>query len=491
MMTTSLEKSGITLLGLGPGGVEYLTGEAKEWLSGCSEIYARTASHPALQDHFEKLTVHGFDDLYEYGASLQEIHEQIVSVILELGKKPGGVTYAVPGHPLFGDVTCKAIIQSCRESGTPVRVIQGISYLGLICSGLELDICQNLTILDSLVLKDFRFPPFSPALPVLIAQLGNRESVQKIQKILLAVYPEDHPVTLVHIAENNSPDIEKLSLAEAGRSERIGMLSGLYLPAISPDASFESLQDVIAHLRAPDGCPWDREQTHQSLRSSLLEETYEALTALDAADPEAMQEEFGDLVMQVVMHAQIASELGEFSMVDIVQGINRKLVRRHPHVFGDVDVEDTENVLKNWEKLKEKERGDNGKKLRKGMLDGVPKDYPALAQAQEYQKRARRVGFDWSDIQGVLDKVREELVEFQEAAAGQEKAGELGDLLFSLVNLARWCDVDAESVLRETNQKFKRRFRHVEERAKETGQNLSEMTLKEMDAFWDEAKGLE
>jgi len=490
-MKTSLDRSGITLLGLGNGGVEHLTCEARDWLMGCSEIYARMSSHPALATFSDKLVVHGFDDLYEYGTSLQEIHEQIVAVILEIGNKDGQVTYAVPGDPLVGDATCAAIRKRAVALDIPVRVIQGISYLEPACAQLDIVPCENLTVLDSIELRGFHIPPFSPALPVLITQLGNRKALQEIQSLLLTVYPASHPVALVHLLESDLPMVERCTLEQADQSSRIGLLSGLYLPAISRDSSFESLQEVIAHLRAPDGCPWDREQTHQTLRSSLLEETYETLSALDAGDSSAMCEELGDLVMQVVMHAQIASEQGEFTMVDILQGINRKLVRRHPHVFGDLAVEGAEDVLVNWEKLKEKERSDRGEKRKKGMLDGVPKNYPALAQAQEYQKRARRVGFDWLDIEGVLDKVREEVAEFREAAAGEAKTEELGDLLFSVVNLARWFDIDAESALRATNQKFVRRFRHVEARAEQGGRKLSDMSLEEMDQFWDEAKGLE
>ena len=418
-----VDKTGITLLGLGNGSVEYLTGEAKKWLLGCTEIYARMSTHPALVAFSDRLVVHGFDDLYEYGASLNEIHEQIVAAILEIGKTDGAVTYAVPGHPLMGDATCTAISKRAHAIGIPVRIIQGISYLEPACTQLGIDPWEKLTILDSFELKNFHVPPFSPALPVLITQLGNRAALTEIQNVLSSVYRGSFPVTLVHLMESNLPGVEAFTLGEADQSEKIGMLTSLYLPAIGTDASFESLQEVIAHLRAPDGCPWDREQTHQSLRSSLLEETYETLSALDSEDPAAMCEELGDLIMQVVMHAQIGTELEEFTMVDIIQGINQKLIRRHPHVFGDLSVEDTEDVLRNWEKIKEKERSDNGEKHRKGMLDGVPKDYPALAQAQEYQKRARRVGFDWPNIQGVLDKLNEELREFHEAADGDEKKG--------------------------------------------------------------------
>ncbi|MEW5829853.1 MAG: nucleoside triphosphate pyrophosphohydrolase, partial [Chloroflexota bacterium] len=276
-------------------------------------------------------------------------------------------------------------------------------------------------------------------------------------------------------------------LYEIDRSPRIGLLTSLYLPPLGPGTSFESFQEIVAHLRAPDGCPWDKEQTHQSLRPHLLEEAYEALSALDADDPVKMREEFGDLLLQIVLNAQIGSELGEFTMAEVIRGIHDKIVRRHPHVFGDVKVDGVGNVLSNWEKIKESERRENGEKDR-GLLDGVPLALPALNQAQEYQDRAARVGFDWPEIEGVLEKIAEEIEEVRRAENDEELSAELGDLLFALVNLARWKNVDAESALRGTNRRFKRRFAYVEQGAHKAGKPLTAMTLDEMEALWQAAK---
>jgi tetrapyrrole methylase family protein/MazG family protein len=265
----------------------------------------------------------------------------------------------------------------------------------------------------------------------------------------------------------------------------------VYIPPVGQEGSFESFQNLIAHLRAPNGCPWDREQTHLTLRSHLIEEAYETLDAIDSQKPEALREELGDLLLQIVLHAQIAFENQDFSMLDVLQGIQRKLIYRHPHVFGDEAVEGSGTVLRNWEKLKESERAANGQSASKGLLDGVPNAMPALSQAQKFQERAARVGFDWDEVSGVLDKLVEEIGEFQSAAGVEDRQIEMGDILFSLVNLARWYDIDAESALRATNLKFKRRFSYVETKAKENGQNLSDMSLPEMDAYWDESKHAE
>jgi tetrapyrrole methylase family protein/MazG family protein len=221
-----------------------------------------------------------------------------------------------------------------------------------------------------------------------------------------------------------------------------------------------------------------------------MEEAYETLDALDSRDFSAIQEELGDLLLQIVLHSQIASEEGEFTVNAVIKGIYDKIVRRHPHVFGEVQLDGIQGVLQNWEKLKEAERKDNGKQ-EKGLLDGVPLAMPALSQAQEYQDRAARVGFDWPVVEGVLDKILEEVKEVNRATNQEELSEEIGDLFFVLVNLARWKKIDAESALRETNLKFKRRFGYVEQGAKKQGCSLSEMTLEEMDALWNEAKRIE
>ena len=219
----------------------------------------------------------------------------------------------------------------------------------------------------------------------------------------------------------------------------------------------------------------------------MLEESYEAIAAIDSGDFAEMQEEFGDLLLQVVLQAQIANEEGQFNVNQVIQGIHSKIVRRHPHVFGDLELQGVDGVLANWEKLKEKERGE--RKEVKGLLDGVPLALPALSQAQEYQDRAGRVGFDWTDIEGVLEKVKEEIEEVKSADTDFELASEIGDLLFALVNVSRWKHVDAESALRSTNRKFKKRLAYIERAAKKQGRELSSLALDEMESLWQEAKG--
>jgi tetrapyrrole methylase family protein/MazG family protein len=281
--------------------------------------------------------------------------------------------------------------------------------------------------------------------------------------------------------------VELLALQDIDRSERFAATTSLYLPPLGPTTSFEAFLEIIAHLRAPDGCPWDREQTHQTLRTHLLEETYEVLAALDENDSQAMREEFGDLLLQVVLHAQIASEYGEFNMAEILHSIHTKIVSRHPHVFGDLEVKDAQGVLRNWERLKAEERAANGK-AEASLLDGVGSTLPALLQAEQYQRRAAHVGFDWPDVQGVLDKLEEELQEVHAARDGFERYNEIGDLLFAVVNLARWYKIEPESALREANRRFRLRFGYIERQAREQGRAITDLSLDEMEALWQAAK---
>lgn len=478
---------GVVLLGLGPGEARLLTHEAWEWLRSIQELYVRTDQHPVVQELPAGVQVHSFDWLYRQGQSFDAVYTAIVEKVIELAHRPQGVTYAVPGHPLVAEATGPEILRRAQAEGLPIRVIEGLSFLEPTFTALGLDPFPRLVLLDALELGTWHVPSFPPDAPVLIAQIYDRMSASEVKLTLNAFYPDEHPVTLVHAAGTKQQQIEHLRLYEIDRSPHLGLMSALYVPPLGEATSMEAFLEIVAHLRAPDGCPWDRQQTHQSLRSHLLEEAYEVLAAIDADDPQALQEELGDLLLQVALHAQIASEEGEFNFTDVVRGIHHKIVRRHPHVFGTLKVEGVEGVLRNWERLKQAEREANGQEER-SLLAGVPLALPALTQAQELQDRAARVGFDWPEIAPVWEKVREELQEVLTAPDERAREKELGDLLFAVVNLARWYKVDAESALRATNQRFRQRFAHIEQRAREMGRVLGEMTLAEMDALWEEAK---
>ena len=246
---------------------------------------------------------------------------------------------------------------------------------------------------------------------------------------------------------------------------------------------FETLVAIIARLRGPGGCPWDREQTHESLREALLEECYEVLEALDERDSQRLAEELGDLLLQIVFHAQIASELDEFQLRDVLRNINRKLLYRHPHVFGSAKVKDAGEVIASWEALKRREKGEDT-----SLLKNVPEKLPALSYGQEIQDRAAHTGFDWENIEGVIDKLAEEVRELKQAEDKTEKEHEFGDLLFTLVNVARWLEIDSESTLREANRRFFKRFSHMEEACRQRGVSLADLSFEEQNELWKEAK---
>jgi tetrapyrrole methylase family protein/MazG family protein len=354
------------------------------------------------------------------------------------------------------------------------------SLASSVFDALQITPPSKLVLLEAGTLAGAHVPPYPPDMAVLFSGIDSKAIALQLKNLLLTTYPNDYSVYLVIGGSSSVIRLDGIEELETSSG------TCLYVPPLGEGTSFESFAEIVAHLRAPNGCPWDREQTHESLRKHLLEESYEAIAAIDSGDFDDMREEFGDLLLQVVLQSQIANEEGQFNVNQVIQGIHSKIVRRHPHVFGDVELEGVKGVLANWEKLKEKERSD--KKVEKGLLDGVPAALPALSQAQEYQDRAARIGFDWPEIEGVLDKVREEIEEIKNAESDFELASEIGDLFFALVNVARWKSVDAESALRGTNLKFKKRFGYVEQTAKKQGRSLSEMNLEEMDAFWNDAK---
>lgn len=251
---------------------------------------------------------------------------------------------------------------------------------------------------------------------------------------------------------------------------------------------FESLVEVIATLRGENGCPWDREQTHASLKSTLIEETYETVEAIDSGEPEKLKEELGDLLLNIMLQAQIAAEDQNFDIYDVIESLTEKLIRRHPHVFGDVQVDNAEEVVKNWEAIKRQERGYED---RESVLDGIPTAMPALLRGQKIQKRAARVGFDWEDIAGVLAKVDEELEEVKESLHKNDSDAvemEIGDLLFAVVNLCRFANLQAEETLRKSNRKFTARFKRMEAELKKQGKTFADQTLAELDEIWEEVK---
>jgi len=256
--------------------------------------------------------------------------------------------------------------------------------------------------------------------------------------------------------------------------------------SVAPGEVFEDLLGKMAELRGPDGCPWDKEQDHLTLKKYLIEEAYEAAEAIESGDPEKVAEELGDVLLQVIFHSQIASEKGDFVISDVLEALRKKLVERHPHVFGELSLGTSEEVLKQWEEHKMDQKNGEG-----SILDGIPKGLPTLPKAVLIQERVRRVGFDWEEVEEVIAKLREEVAEFESAlnkGDREQMQEELGDVLFSLVNLARFVDLDPEHALAQTVDKFCKRFKYIEQQISKQGRSMDKATLAEMDLHWEQSK---
>lgn len=481
----------ITIIGLGPGSAKHLTRAAWDILQRIETLALRTARHQSLADLPAKLRIVSFDEVYETQAQFDQVYEEIADRILAMAQRDGQAFYAVPGHPLVGEASVTKIMQRAREAEIPVEIVAGLSFVEPCLSLLDIDALDGLQLLDGLDVAAQYHPPINPSLPALLAQVYSRGVASDLKLTLMNQYPDDFGVKLVHSAGNDDARVESLALYEIDRSQQIDITTALYLPSLGDLSSFEALQNIIAHLRSPAGCPWDREQTHRSLRPFLIEEAYEMLEALDGDDPQALCQEMGDLLLQILLHTQIAIDDGEFMMADVLRHLNKKMIHRHPHVWGDAPkTGDFGQLSQIWQAAKAAERSGKAD-APESILDGIPVGAPALFVAQRYSARASRIGFDWDDISGVEAKFQEELAEVHAAETSEDRAQEIGDLIFVLVNWLRWLGIDdPESLLREINAKFYRRFRHVEAQAKAAGKPLADFSLHELDVWWREAKQL-
>jgi tetrapyrrole methylase family protein/MazG family protein len=501
----------IVVVGLGPGRWEDLTIEANEVLLAGDAVVCRTLRHPtveALRAHRPKLTITSFDALYDEAASFDELYPAIVAQLFELVVAQGPsqpVLYAVPGHPLIGEESVRRLRAEAPERGVAVRIIAGLSYLEPVCAALDLDPLQrDLQLVDATLLAETPASALMGALlptrPALIAQMYNRRLASAVKLSLMELYPEEWEVVRVGWAGLPEEHVTRVPLYALDHDEHSDHLTTLYVPPLNPlDAARvpEGLRYITARLRGPGGCPWDREQTHQSLRRYVLEEAYEVAEVLDEWDgsrdvAEKLAEELGDLLLQVYLQAEIADEEDLFSLGDVYAHISMKLIRRHPHVFGDVTVRDAAHVLRNWEAIKRAERAAKGEEPEvQSTLRGVPKSAPALSQAYELGRKAAAVGFDWPDVSGMLAKVAEEAYELAEAAASRnagEIEVELGDLFFALTRLADHLHVQPEDALHRANQRFRHRFEAMEARAQTEGRSLESLSLEDWLTWWAEAK---
>lgn len=496
----------LSVVGLGPGQWSQVTLGVYERLTEASVIYLRTQVHPTVPALRERLRpeqeLRGFDHLYERAANFEQLYEEIAEAVLTAAcAESGSVVYAVPGHPLMGERTVTLVLERAAEAGVTVEVLDGLSFLEPVSRALNIDpVSDGVQVVDGAALEeagdlqfDAAWAGLSPRVvatgrPLLVAQVYNRRVAGACKLWLLERYPEHHPIRVARAAGTDLSAVWDTPLAELDHRDVFDHLTTVYVPVLDPLADLKgpvTLPYLTARLRGPGGCPWDRKQTLDSLKGHLLEEAYEAVTALDGGDADNLAEELGDVLLLVSMLAQIAEEEGLSDLPRIVQAINAKLIRRHPHVFGDLNLSTADAVLTNWERLKEAERegGD------RSALSGVPTAMPALIASQNMQRKAAALGFEWESIDGVYDKIAEEIREVREAGP-EELLEEAGDLLFVLVSLCRHLGLDAEEALRRANAKFRGRFGAVEQLCSRRGLSLSDLDAAALDELWREAKAL-
>lgn len=473
----------VHVLGLGPGPIGLVTLETMRLLEEAGEVLLRTGRHPCVPELKERgVRFRPLDRHYEEGGSMEEVYAAIAREVAEEARLRGEAYYAVPGFAMLAERTVQLLLQEDVE----VRVHGAVSFFDAVLAALGLDAVEGVLILDADRLLEKGYGMLDPRVDTLLSQVDSRLKASEVKTVLLEAYPPEHAVRVVGEAGMPEQRVEEVPLEELDRGERFDHLTTIHLSALNGEEiyDFQRLLEIIAHLRGPGGCPWDRKQTHESLARHMVEEAHEAVDAVHHGDMDHLAEELGDLMLQVVLHGQIGAEEGTFDVRDSLRSIITKLVRRHPHVFGEVKLDTPEEVIARWERIKAEERGEPS------VLDGLAAGLPALLHAFKLQTRAARVGFDWEQAEDVLPKLEEELREVEEALRGGEGdlEDELGDVLFTLVNVCRRYKVDPEVALMRSARKFERRFREVETKCAAGGLDMQKMTLEELDCMWDESK---
>jgi tetrapyrrole methylase family protein / MazG family protein len=479
----------LSIIGLGAGDLDQLPLGVYKVLKQEKHLFLRTKEHPVVAElEREGLRFQSFDSVYEKHDQFEDVYEEITETLLAEAKK-GPVTYAVPGHPLIAERTVQLLLERGPERDTKIEIGGGQSFLDAMFQALAIDPIDGFQLLDGTSLSKDSLLLNSHTI---IGQVYDAFVASEVKLTLMEKLPDEYEVFIVTAAGSRDEVIRKVPLYELDREMELSNLTSVYVPPVKDEQilykDFHKLRGIISELRGPNGCPWDKKQTHESLKKYLIEEAYELIEAIDNDDIDHMIEELGDVLLQVMLHAQIGEDEGYFSIDDVIEGVSSKMIRRHPHVFGDKKAENEEEVMKNWQEIKEQEKGGSAKSL----LEGAGKGLPNLLKAFELQKEAAKVGFDWKTAAPILDKVKEEIdelsSEIQENGEQENIKLEYGDLLFALVNFARHYEINPEEALFKANQKFMRRFAYIEQRAAENGKPVSSYSLDELDAYWNEAK---
>ncbi|NMB40630.1 MAG: nucleoside triphosphate pyrophosphohydrolase [Firmicutes bacterium] len=480
------------LIGLGKGEANSLKILEQPEFSGISTCIFHSAS-PHLKELLRKmgLRVINLAEAIKNSpeCSLKDLHKKTVGLVWNVLEKEEKAALFLPGRPWAGEATVK-ILSSQMPDKVSLHVIKGNDIGGPILDFLDremsTDFSRGISFHDAHFLEDLLDPPRSQ---LIITHPCNKFLIFNIKRILSGFYPPEHNINILQFDHKGL--LTLLKVQPLGQIEKAGAFNcwTFFHLTPSPYHSFGDMASVMKQLRTPEGCPWDRQQDHFSLKPYLLEEAYEVVEAINRKNPGELCEELGDLLLQVIFHSELAREKGDFSLWQVIDGLTRKIYRRHPHVFGDAQISDATGVKVKWEEIKQQEKG-----REKTDLFATPEVLPALMRAQKIQKKAAVLGFDWPDISGAAGKLYEEIEELQAAYAQKHREKieeELGDVFFALVNMARFLKVDAETALHSTIEKFIRRFRYIEKQVQLRGGDYSSFTLKELDNWWQEAKNQE
>lgn len=473
----------VVVVGLGPGGLEHVTQHTLGLIDRIPRRYLRTARHPSAVLLPDAIS---FDDVYEQADTFDDVYAEIAERLVAAAHEHGEVLYAVPGSPLVLERTVRTLRADDRVR---TELHPAMSFLDVAWARLGIDPVEaGVTLIDG---HEFAVAAAGNPGPMLVAHTHANWVLSDI-KLAVESAEGDEPVVILQGLGTPDEVVVTTTWAELDRTVEADHLTCIYIPRLAAPVGAELVRFHQLARTLREQCPWDQEQTHTSLVRYLMEETYEVVDALQALDPDdpatddALVEELGDLLYQIEFHATIAEQEGRFTMADVARGVHDKLVRRHPHVFGDVVADDTDTVLSNWDAIKRTE------KQRTSVFEGIPTSQPSLSYADAVQRKAAKLGFDWPDVDGALPKIAEEAEEVRAAAGDPDLVREeLGDLLFAVVNVARHLGVEPEAALRAAVQKFRTRFEGVERLALARGIDLHTAGLPVLDALWDEVKASE
>lgn len=479
----------IFIIGLGPGDAGSLTLDAVSKITNGDPLYLRTEKHPTVKYLREKkIEYKTYDSVYDTETEFLDVYEKISSDLVQNAKKYGIINYCVPGHPLVAEKTVSILLEKEKRGEVELEVISGLSFIEPMIVSVGIDPIDGLKIVDGLNICEQTVDINTDNL---ITQVYNRMKASDLKLELMDIYGDEYEVYVIKSAGIKGEERRvKIPLYELDRIEWIDYLTSIYIPKmdkkIKNKYDFFDLMGIMETLRGKNGCEWDRKQSHQSLRPYLIEEAYEVVDAIDSGEPLDIAEELGDLLLQIVFHSQIAKENGNFNIYDVTTLICEKMIRRHPNVF--LSSLDKEDIVYDWNDIKAKEKDITSYTDR---MKSIPKGLPALIKSVKIQNRAADVGFDWPDVKGALEKLEEELREVKAEIKCRDTdklEEEIGDLLFSVVNVSRFFDLNPETALNKASNKFINRFESMEAKCREDGVDMRELSVYQLDELWNYAK---